>query len=385
MKLDEETLKLQDNCEFLRFLQTKRSQVKEQEEGEITLNLEAAQSKLGRFRLPRESSWILKFVQCANALEAKRLEIRSCRRWVEVCLPNPGLPPLEKLKLGLETLTSCSLPEEHLRAALLALRYKPGTLTVQYGGMRWEGEELTEVESEEQSPKFVCRYEHPGLGAFWSWLRARLGVASDLYGELFRYAYLTPATVLLDNNIVHRDPPPIILLNGILNDRSGLTLRVEGDILWGKNWDYEVFSHWARNSSRTFSYVVRVDFVGPGRREDVSLEWVRDGVVVERETHDVYSRGGVQVRVLLPADHLPTDLSGLSLQQNEDLLWRRRRGSFYARHALQELRQRLEEPDCWQRFVHHVQPGVSVKRETLVEEIGKLQCLFEPREDAATA
>jgi hypothetical protein len=373
-----EQLLAQDGCAVLDYLDAQRRAGTPESQGEISVNVEAALDKLGRFRFPRQESWALKFVQCANALGTDRLRVTIDRNGVEVRLPTDRLPGLDELKLGLEGLLSCDPPEEHLRAAILALRTRAGSLEIRYRDQRWDGRDL--LQECEATQQFSCRFTNAPIKGFWMWLQARLGSASSLCKELYDYAYLSPLPVYLDGREIDEVPSLAVLLNGILNDKSGLRLNVGGDIMFGKNWYRDVFSSWARNSSQSFSYVVRVDYLGKGRREDVCLEWLRDGIVVERETHDVNSTGGVRVRVLLPAQGLATDLSGLSLRENEEFRWRRRRAAFYARYGLQALARQLRESGRWHHFVsEHTDSKLPSHSETVLVEVESLRNLFEPR------
>lgn len=377
MKVDERTLVAQDRCEFLEFLNSRRRAGQAMGEGEITLDFKSAQRKLGRFRMPREQAWALKFVQCAQALEIDRIDFFSSRRGVEIVFRTDELPPLESMIEGLETFANCSEPEEHLRAALLALTAQPGEVQVCYQGASWDGREVSVGEG--NSETFRCTLAYQRARAFWKWLKFRITASSGLHTELTQFAYLAPVNVYLDQRPVGLESSKMVLLNGVLNDRSGLVLQVGGDIMCGEAWPQPVFTPWARNQSPTYSYVVRADYLGPGQREDISLEWVRDGVVVERETRELDSKMGVQVRVLLSADGLPADLSGFALRDNEDRLWRRRRATFYAWHGLKALQRQLRYPRQWEIFLRKLEPEQTVpKREELLAEVERLKGLLQP-------
>lgn len=130
LDLSEEELSQIDHSPLLRFLDSQRGQGQFDSTAEFSISLEAAQRKLGQFSLPRPTAWVLKFVQCAYALQCERLDIRLSEKSVAIVFPPGTLDRPDQLLSRLEGMKPESEGESHLFAGLAVLKSLPGRLEI---------------------------------------------------------------------------------------------------------------------------------------------------------------------------------------------------------------------------------------------------------------
>ena len=94
------------NRDLLSYLGEQAGQGVKDSEGEFSISLEAARSKLARFALPRPNAWVLKLVQAAVGWQMTRIEITQYWKETRFFLVPPSTLTLPDEKQLLAALMS---------------------------------------------------------------------------------------------------------------------------------------------------------------------------------------------------------------------------------------------------------------------------------------
>lgn len=338
LDLSEEELSQIDHSPLLRFLDSQRSQGHFDSTAEFSISLEAAQRKLGQFSLPRPTAWVLKFVQCANALQCERLDIRLSEKSVAIVFPPGTLDRPDQLLSRLEGMKPESEGESLLFAGLAVLKSLPGRLEISDDRFEHHQEKLS----------------------FWDRLRSRLSKTLGILDELQLYAYASPVPLYVDAVSLYDSFDSVALLNGVLTDQAKVRLLVGGSVLTEGDDRKSVFCSWGANRASKYSACVRIEHRPKVIQPNICLDWIRAGVVVKREGQKVRGCGGLLSRTLVSADDLKFDLSGFDFGETEESKARRRRGAFFTWYALRALEKSMTESRWSSYWKEQGEPPFSV-------------------------
>ncbi len=317
--------------EFLTPLRTEVESV-----GEFSLDPTAALEKMAQSQLPRPGLWAVKLVQGAVALGAQEVEVVQGATALQLTLKGGRL--VRALDL-LEGLLSSKFSSDRGTAHLLAgLRGAYGRPLVSLSWLSRQGGQEERIQlrdgkvfSEEISGSATtCEFIVVARFRQESWFSSR--ASTDEYLALSQHCRLCPIPVTVDKRLVSRQP-----------------LESHGDQKWMVSWAVE-----AENEEPSFllgSKVGRYDVMvyhrlrqTPGRcslllsacGEDKKASmhpkvfWLRDGVLVGPTLLDGWS-GPLNLEIVIPADHLRTDLTEWFIRQPEL--------AFPAQLVLENLRQ----------------------------------------------
>ena len=388
LKVTDEELKEWDNSPLLQFLEEKREVGEFESTSSFSVNLEAAQSKLGRFTLPRPTAWILKFVQCANELGCENIRITMGKEEIEVVLGRPGDFELRDISDGLTGLTPKNPTEEHLFTGLIALRNMPGAVLLQDSKRSWNLKADSEVQKSEYSGDYGLKMSyHPEPLGFFEKLRRRLTQTIGILDELQTWCYASAVPVLVDGAPLQPAQPFIPLLNGLLTDDPRTRVRVGSSVQSGEYDRKKIFSSWASSKSSKFSYAVRIEHRPSVPEPSICLDWIRSGVIIKREAKNVRACKTALIRTLVPTNGLRFDLTGFDFEETDTSRHRRRRGAFYTWHGLQALQTRMALRRRWENFLMEQYPEHNFtprSQAELLEEIAHLIGeLKSPRHDVS--
>jgi len=314
---------------------------------EFSVNIIAAQQKMGRYSLPRKSAWILKFVQAGAESGSETIEVGLGRDAVSVRFSPNSFQPLLKLRERFEVLRPMGLGEDHLFGGILALHSLGGKVRVYEGEMMWEplcAEPVTESDSTD-GLRIVYR---PEVRGFWSRIRHRLWFQQALMEELKSSCYPAPTRIVADGRRLGSEEKEMPLLTGLISGREGAHLDY-----WGQIADENsIFCGWGSSRPEFIGFAVQVRLKPKGQESILSLEWVRSGVVVKRDQYQLFGRHRLMVRVLIPTRGLEFDASGFAIRESNEADERRRLGSKFLKEGLLALKGELSKTGRWRRFVN---------------------------------
>jgi len=348
----------------------------------------SAWRKLGQFQLPSENAWLLKVVQAACAARAFAIDIQQLRE--ETHFEVSGVPNWTSGKVE-EVLfqVSESGPSDlqHLSVAIRALAQQSGRdfrLIYSDGvGAEWNGTKFDQAPRPPSPPNFVLvvsnlkRDTKSGfLGVNTNAKRAEF--TADVRAKLTDACCFASVPITVDKKDIHKEvfPKsagvgfPLCTTDQRLKSaseiykppfRSGTELRLgctnsnqPDNTLFHlrfsstdekiKNQDYQLGYALvlAQRTTRQFGNE-RLDTL---ELSDSYLYWCLDGVVIRKESLELPDRL-FSLNIVVNADNLKTDLSGLALIEDEIMSER-------AFQALQAAKSGLESV---QPFVEITQPG----------------------------
>ena len=328
-------------------------------EGEFSISLEAARSKLARFALPRPNSWVLKLVQAAVGWRMERVVITQYWKETRFLLVPPDVEELPTENQILAALMSGQVladsPLAHFCLALRALVEQAGQsflLIVNngsdltkplYAGAYYNklGEAKRLARSQSQAPGLTLYVRHEmevrgGMPAGQLFGLTSTGTA--LVQELRDYAYLSPVPLmmngrplegLLDSPHFRFDWQRPLALSGIKE-----LVHSPNQLPVPKNFEKKQLSYLTspRRAARDYTGEKRFAGVyslsGLNRAESSTfptrlsyLSWVCGGVVVQSSTLPIETRT-LGIQVYANAEGLPTDLTGFQLLQQREFLER---------------------------------------------------------------
>lgn len=324
---------------------------------EFSVNLVAAQQKLGKYSLPRQTAWILKLVQCATELTCPELRVFIGKDRFEVRFPAQALAPIESLKERCEKLAPGGAGEDHLFGGLLALSALPGEVTYQAEGALWRpgrAGPLEKDQSDRSDPRVVFRADN---GGFWDRLIRRLRETVSLQEELTDNCYPAPVCLYLDSRLLTNGLDQVPLLSGLIAGEAGADLDYYGQIRTETGNRDLTFCQWGSSRPAHIGYVVQIRATTTRERSTLSVEWLRSGVVVSRETVNLPRGRGLRGRLLVPTRGLKFDASGFAVQQDAVARDRAYRSSLYLKTAIEALQGELARPRKWDKFVERCHPG----------------------------
>lgn len=330
-------------------------------QGVFTIAGEAAIGKLASFQLPRKSAWILKVVQCAVAWGASAIEAKQTNDATYVGFAANGpfdVDGLQKALLDVDHDSERYL--QHLACGLRAVGFgdkRPFSVQVYHletlDTYRWDGRELSREKS--SVPKVAACTVHLSVnfpeedrGRRLGGLLRAAGRASEEYLELVERGEACPIPLKVDGRRLDtltaprrkndasvadlclswpgREPaqPSLRVPQGVrlegsrmpFSDRftdpgplliDGDLSSPEGPLLLKLAYHYKVISYGSKN--RSFEFKTYPQFS--------EVHWVSDGVVCQTQSLR-WDSGPVTLDMYLPADGLPTDLSGLTFRDIAD-------------------------------------------------------------------
>lgn len=337
--------------------------------GHFTLISEKAWEKLGKFQLPLREGWILKLVQAATAAGAESVRLEQSRGETTVRVHGVSWPwtQVEPAIFSVEILPP--RPLQHLAAAirnLASLADRPFSLGWAEGDRAiWMGDRFQHVKGRRSSADFTFSVAHSQYGHSQFLLSAdhdrALRVAAEVSKVVARNAHLGRYPLVLDGRVLAgfvNDPvfgmralrqPLAFLTTPVLEDAPELSFAAQ------EHWREAIFDGrrvfldpasftW---TGRGFAAVIVTLFLDrrhgalvPGKGE-TSVIWVSDGVVVERE--HLFKSGELGLGLVVSADGLETDLTGLRTRDTPAKGVRRTRALRAIHQSLVELLEKLSE------------------------------------------
>ncbi|MFA5507494.1 MAG: hypothetical protein WC423_18840 [Vulcanimicrobiota bacterium] len=334
-----------------------------QSEGRFTLDQDKAWEKLSSYQLPFPEAWILKLVQAAVLSACNELRVRQTgsettfrfvgkEQWTETAVTQAMFSSGDCADQGLLALAAAVRYLAGRARKLLALHYPGGQTQV------WDGQALRVEDSPypvEQFELTIFAAEKRGL----RWL-LQAGVGADESARvghvLSSLAYPSPIPILVDGRRINgfsSDPhagsssatapialiplKPSVLLPEFRfirdkdwkPEKDEISLTVEGEL---EALQGDVLRCGAL-VCLTACVTDRSEQQGFAPQPSY-LKWIRDGVVVSAE--QIPAIGTVGATILLSAEGLRTDLSGLTISQDQS--YNRRR-----KDAMQRVRVKLLE------------------------------------------
>lgn len=326
---------------------------------EFSINLIAAQQKLGRYSLPRPSAWVLKFVQAATESGCRDLDFTLGRD--EITLEYAGNPfgPLSTLRDSLDSLRPQSLAEDHLFGGLLAALASGGEVFVEHEGNRWYPTGQSEFEPLAAACAAFRVVFRPPSQSFWDKLRRRLWFNSGLMEELQTNCFASPVNLRVDSVPITIGDTEIPLLSGLIRGEEGSHLDLYGQVLADTGRKNRTYCRWGSYKPLFVAYALQIRLTSVtrvGKPSKLSIEWVRSGAVVQREELEFESGYQILARILVPTRGLEFDASGFSVRESQEAVERRGKAIPYLVHGLEALSGDLDKLERWQRFLKQNYP-----------------------------
>lgn len=359
------------NEEFGQFL-SEQSQVGRTVEQslEFSVNLVAAQAKLGRYALPRESAWILKFVQAATAAGCPELLIFLTRERVELKFPVATFSPLSTLQANLDHLNPANLAEDHLFGGLLALKALPGQAYVEQSHQRWKPAEPLEPVPTDYGGQQLRVVYFPKSKSFWYTLRHRLRFTLELQRELQEFCYACPVRLMVDGQLLQFGVSDLPLVSGLIKGESGSHLDLYGQLTTDTGQRTRTYCSWGSNRPSHTAFAVQIRLLDKHRGNTLSVEWIRSGVVVQKEQLEISGKLSLQARILIPTRGLSFDVTGFSIQESSEATERQRKASLYLLEAVEALKGDLRRSSRWHRFLNTHHPDrAPIDTQALIEQL----------------
>ena len=329
-------------------------------EREFSVNLIAAQQKMGRYALPRRTAWLLKFVQAATEAQCGELKMALHRDRVKIDFPENSLAPVVELRNGLDTLRPRNLTEDHLFGGLLALHSLGGELYLESGKRRWypaEDRGLEEIDEPSTCPKVVYI---PKKRGFWEQIRARLWFTTALMEELQQNCYPSPVELHLDSMPLKFGRGDVPLASGLIKGQAGSELDLHGQLQRETGKKNITFSLWGSSRPPAIGYAVQIRVNGENQPSSLSMEWIRSGVVVKRETIEIRGSKRLIARILISTRGLDFDATGFAIRECDESRERQALGATYLEHAVEAIKGELNREGRWERFLDKNYPESKV-------------------------
>lgn len=322
------------NQNFEEFLSSLGSEV--ESVGEFSLDPVAALQKMARSQLPQSGLWAVKIVQGAVALDAHEVEVVQGATALQLTLKGGRL--VRALDL-LEGLLSSKFSSDRGTAHLLAgLRGAYGRPLVSLSWLSRQGGQEERVQlrdgkvfSEEVSGSgTACEFIVVARFRQDSWFSSR--ASADEYLALTQHCRLCPIPVTVDKRLVSQQP---LESHGEQKWMVSWAVDVENDEpsfpLGSKVGRYDVMVY-RRLRQFPGRCVLLLSACGEDKRTSMhpKVFWLRDGVLVGPTLLDGWS-GPLNLEIVIPADHLQTDLTEWFIRQPEL--------AFPAQLVLENLRQ----------------------------------------------
>lgn len=333
------------------FLETQAADGVYESSREFSVNLIAAQQKLGRYSLPRRTAWILKFVQAATEAGCERLDLKITKDRVEVEFPDGSFSPVKGLRERLETLRPQNLAEDHLFGGLLASHALGGELYMESAGLRWYPAETRDFENLPEvvnTPRLIFL---PKRLSFWEKIRARLWFTAALMEELQQNCFPCPVNLHLDSRELTFGYQDVPLASGLIQGQEGAELDFYGQLQRETGKKDVTFSLWGSNRPPHIGYAVQIRVSGKKEPSTLSMEWIRSGVVVKREVLETASSKRLIARILISTRGLQFDASGFAIKDCEESRERQAIGATYLGQAVQAIKGELSREKRWERFL----------------------------------
>ena len=345
------------------YLDDQRSQGQAESEGAFTIAQDKALTKLAHFALPGPVDWVLKIVQAANAWQAESLVVSQTREATSFFF----VPTKESFPHDQEivsALTSGNLDNSNpVYMLCMALRSLVDQAELSFvlatcragvlGEPIYAGDDISKLQS--ATRKKWSHLDSEGLrltvshfkasesmtGRFVPFLSGYQRRDTMIAGILENKAYASATSIVLDGRRVTE--PALISGIGSGPDHRAIYLAVMEDEQ-EQSYLYPVLRSRKKLSTPPGSlrrgspwYILRgpawrylEDHLGPSLRVERllrpriprtrhSINWLRDGVVVGRSTI-VSKTAGSSVSLFAPAEDLRSDLSGLSVNFDDDTI-----------------------------------------------------------------
>lgn len=343
------------------FLQSQAQEGEFESSREFSVNLFAAHQKMGRYALPRNSAWLLKFVQAATELNSPHLDIKLNRAEVSITYPSGLLGDIAELENRLNTLMPSSLAEDHLFGGILALHSLPGELSIVQDDKVWHPLSDQEIQDSAELQEGLKVVYRPEKGGFWAALRARLWFTSGLLTELEENCYACPVDLRVDAKSLTHGERDIPLISGLISGKKGEELDLYGQLSrdTGKR---TVYCNWGSNRPTTIGYAVQIRVTPQRSPSTLSLEWIRSGVVVKKSVLEQTNGRQLIARILIPTRGLHFDATGFAIRDNDESKNRAAFGATYLEHAVEAVMGELAREDRWNRFLRKRKENPSVPR-----------------------
>ena len=355
-----------------KFLQQQASIGVHESSREFSVNLVAAQKKLGKYSLPRRSAWILKFVQSATELGCPELHLKLHKDGIELRFAPGYLPPLNELREGLEKLRPRNQGEDHLFSGLLALHSLDGELYLESAGKRWfpaENRPTESVGDPSLPPKLVYKRSPR---SFWEQLKNRLWSNAALLEELRLNCYPAPVQIFVDQRPLLFGEGDIPILSGLIQGEGEAALDYYGQIERETGKRNITFCNWGSSRPPQIGYAVQVRATDSREDSSLSMEWIRSGVVVQRSTVVLVRRRGLLGRILIPTRGLKFDASGFAVKKDDESKAREVKGATYLGTAVEAAKGDLARPRRWEKFLASAYPDASpAKIESLIHQLDR--------------
>jgi len=344
--------------DLARYLDEKGAEGKVDSEGSFSVNQAEAARQLARFALPDTYSWALKLVQAAIAYGCSEIKVTQERNTTtfffrpnsleDIPTPNDvvqtiissdigGDSPLQRTVLALRALV-----EQSDFSFLLSLCREVSRCETLYAGHDFG---LMGESERERLGNIV----QPGIQIRVSLLRSSEGKTGRFLGglligprrdvllckELIDKAYLCPIPLLVDGLRVNRlfthprfgfvEKRRPLVLGGVDCPKSTPVLSCPE--LERKEMSIHTD---ARRAERPYTgsthhhawYVLNVDLNENQEKIEgsrhITIDWHRDGVVVQREKKPIALTSRCHLTIFLSAEGLQTDLTGFRLQETEE-------------------------------------------------------------------
>lgn len=323
---------------------------------EFSVNLIAAHQKLGKYSLPRSTAWILKFVQAGTEADTDKLGLTLGRDRVEIAFPPDAFGEVPMLRDRLETLSPKDSAEDHLFGGLLALHSLPGDVYVESGDARWYPAETREFEDLSVHTEQTRVVYLPERRSFWEQLKARIWFTSGLLEELRKNCYGCPLDLRVDERDFSLGREDLPLLSGLIKGPAGADLDYYGQLERETGNKKRTFCSWGSSRPDHIGYAIQIRLADNRSGGSLSMEWMRSGVIVKRESVDIPGGLPLVARILIPTRGLQFDASGFAIKDNEESRKRRSVGATYLEHAVEAVKGDLGRPGRWDRFLRRNYP-----------------------------
>jgi hypothetical protein len=333
------------------YLDQQRSEGRQDSEGSFTVSSDKAALKLAHFSLPGEYDWVLKIIQAVNAWRADRLLVRQSRLATSFFFePDHGVQPISTAGF-ISLLTKGTLNNDSPSHMLcMALRSLVDQVRLSFVlSIRWGDVSTPPIFAGDDTSQL-----DPKVREKWAALDrdgVRLTVSHFNLHETFRGRYLpsfsfverrdlkigdtlrkrgghSSTPIYLDGqHLSGRDQTGIhrTLMAGLYRQTrpSGLELEAEMLNIIEPSDKIKLAPFTKSHGCKRF-YILTTDWRHVHRIEERGgpelfhrVLWIRDGVVIGETALENSSRSTMFLGVL-PGNHLRTDLSGLSWDEQSD-------------------------------------------------------------------
>lgn len=380
---------MKNPSELESFLQNQRSHGQPEGEGRFTLSRDEAVQKLAEYQLPFEGAWIVKVMQSlvASGLrspiaveQTRRVTVVRCAGYLpwglkdlENALVNPDPHELRAVNHLVAALRVVGLSEKRCFEICLAEGRE---------GLVWDGARFHDVQRKVEPKGFVLTVTHRAPSNPTAWLYDQVEVAkrnAEVATALRDYCFTCPIPLTLDKRRVdglqrcpeqgssnRSFPLTLTFLDGGLeklewppgtfeSPRSGKILSDGGGLV---GYCKTLFSRHmtppsselavlltahARPRSENHPWTPHKVTVWKIEPAPSRCHWILDGVRIRRDRLS-NSPAGISAALFLSADGLPTDLSGFSIRDSEEMRQRLRTALRLTRGPVQALSSLSETP-----------------------------------------